>query len=171
MLKMRESTSNEGGGNMSVFSKSGRKRLVVPGIVAVVGIIVAAFVMVGPPKLLAKSDAVGFCAGCHVMEGEYDAFMHSGAHRRNKCSDCHLPNGSMAIHYTWKTIDGLKDALVFYSGKVPERIRLSEHGAKVLQANCIRCHEETVSMINTERKCWSCHRNITHTRTGSIETL
>ncbi len=156
---------------MSVFSKSGRKRLLVPGIATALVVMVSAFLLVGPPKLLAKSDTAGFCAGCHVMEGEYDAFMHSGAHRRKTCSDCHLPNGNAAIHYTWKSIDGLKDALVYYSGRVPDRIRLSEHGAKVLQANCIRCHGETVSTINTERKCWSCHRNIIHTRAGAIDTL
>jgi cytochrome c nitrite reductase small subunit len=156
---------------MSVFSKSGRKKLVLPGVAVAVLVLVSAFLLVGPPRLLAKSDTAGFCAGCHVMEGEYDAFMHTGAHRRKQCSDCHLPNSNAVIHYTWKTIDGLKDALVFYSGRVPERIRLSEHGAKVLQANCIRCHGETVSMINTERKCWSCHRSITHTRAGAIETL
>jgi hypothetical protein len=26
-------------------------------------------------------------------------------------------------------------------------------------------------MINTEQKCWSCHRSITHLRSGAIETL
>ncbi len=151
--------------------KFSRKRLVISGVVAAAVVLVAAFLLVGPPRLLAKSDSAGFCAGCHVMEGEYTAFMHSGAHRRNQCTDCHLPNGNAAIHYSWKSIDGLKDAFMFYSGRVPERIRLSEHGAKVLQANCIRCHEETVSTIDTERKCWSCHRKVTHTRAGSIETL
>jgi cytochrome c nitrite reductase small subunit len=156
---------------MSVFFKFNRKRLVVLGAAIVVALLVTAFLSVGPPKLLAKSDSVGFCAGCHVMESEYGALMHSGAHRREKCTDCHLPNENVAIHYTWKSIDGMKDAFLFYSGRVPERIRLTEHGAKVLQANCIRCHEETVALVNTERKCWSCHRNITHTRVGAIETL
>ena len=156
---------------MPVFRKLTKKWLVVLGVAIVVVLLITAFLAVGPPKLLAKSDSVGFCAGCHVMEGEYDALMHSGAHRRGKCTDCHLPNQNLAIHYVWKSIDGMKDVIFFYSGRVPERIRLSEHGTKVLQANCIRCHEETVSLINTEQKCWSCHRKMIHMHAGAIETL
>jgi cytochrome c nitrite reductase small subunit len=151
--------------------KQKKKRLVALGTTAAVAVSAAAFLLVGPPQLLAKSDSPGFCAGCHVMEDNYTAFMHSGAHRRKQCVDCHLPNENAAVHYIWKSIDGMKDALFFYSGRVPERIRLSEHGAKVLQSNCIRCHAETVALMVTERKCWSCHRIITHKRVGAVATL
>jgi cytochrome c nitrite reductase small subunit len=146
------------------------RRLLVLGIGGVVALLVLTFLLVGPPKILAKSDSPGFCAGCHVMESEHNAFMHS-RHRRIRCVDCHLPNQNLALHYVWKSIDGMKDAVFFYSGHTPERIKLSGHGADVLQANCIRCHEELVSPINTEQKCWSCHRAITHLRGGAIETL
>lgn len=108
---------------------------------------------------------------CHVMESAYEAWIHSGAHRRIKCVDCHLPNDNQVMHYIWKTIDGVKDVVVFHSGKVPEQITLSSHGKKALQANCIRCHEVAVTMIDKERKCWECHRRITHKLTGTIETL
>ena len=146
------------------------RRLIALGLAVVAAIFVAAFLLVGPPQILAKSDSPGFCAGCHVMENEHSAFVHS-RHRRIRCVDCHLPNQNLAIHYIWKSIDGMKDAIFFYSGHTPERIKLSEHGAEVLQANCIRCHEELTSTINTEQKCWSCHRSITHLRGGAIETL
>lgn len=129
------------------------------------------FLFLGPPKLLAKSSSPDFCMGCHVMEANYEAWIHSGAHRRNKCVDCHLPNHNIGIHYIWKSLDGLKDALIFYSGKVPEQIRLTSHGEKVLQANCIRCHQTTVEFINHDRKCWACHRRIAHKQSGTIETL
>ncbi len=147
------------------------QRLKIAAITAVVLALCAAFLLFGPPQLLATSESPGFCASCHVMENEYSAFMHSGAHRRNRCVDCHLPGDNVAWHYIWKSIDGMKDVLFFYSGHVPERITLSEHGAKVVKANCIRCHSELVSQMDTSRNCWSCHRRITHTGTGSIETL
>lgn len=131
----------------------------------------ALFVLFGPPKLLAKSDTPDFCVGCHPMESEYEAWIHAGAHRRIKCVDCHLPNTNLAIHYIWKSIDGAKDAIFFYSGHVPEIMRLSGHGEKVLQANCVRCHETTVSLIDTDRHCWNCHRRVSHTRSGAMETL
>ena len=139
--------------------------------VLVAGIFVLFFLLFGPPKLLAKSDTPGFCVSCHVMESEYEAWFHAGAHRRVACAECHLPNNNLAIHYVWKAIDGFKDVVVFYSGKVPEQIMLSSHGAKVLQENCIRCHETTVMMIDQTRTCWKCHRGITHKLTGMMETL
>jgi cytochrome c nitrite reductase small subunit len=120
------------------------------------------YVLLGPPGLLAKSERPQFCASCHVMESQYEAWFHAGAHRRKDCVDCHLPNQNATMHYVWKSIDGLKDVVFFYSGHVPDNIRISEHGQKAVQANCLRCHQEMVDRIASERKCWDCHRRITH---------
>jgi cytochrome c nitrite reductase small subunit len=128
----------------------------------------ALFVMLGPPRLLARSESPEFCASCHVMEAEFEAWFHEGAHRRIRCVDCHLPQDNTALHYTWKTIDGMKDVYVFYSGRVPETIRLSEHGRKVMKANCVRCHAATVERISIDRDCWECHRRLSHVRSGLI---
>lgn len=151
---------------MGSFLSGKRLKYVAAG--AVSAALISLFVMLGPPKLLAKSESPDFCASCHVMETQHTAFMHAGAHRRFKCVDCHLPNDNLASHYIWKSIDGMKDVLFFNSGHVPERITLSEHGAKVVKANCIRCHETLVSQMDTSRNCWSCHRRITHTGTGAL---
>lgn len=134
-------------------------------------LLVAIFMSLGPPGLLAKSESPLFCAGCHTMEAEYDAWSHAGAHRREKCVDCHLPNHNTAVHYVWKSLDGMKDVLAFYSGRVPDRIEISNHGRQVVQANCIRCHETAVDHIDQERLCWECHRRIAHRRSGQIQTL
>lgn len=146
------------------------KRLKIAVIAAIAAGLFGLFLLLGPPRLLAKSESPDFCASCHVMEAQHTAFMHAGAHRRLKCVDCHLPNDNQAIHYTWKSIDGMKDVLVFNFGKIPDRITISEHGAKVVKANCIKCHSTLVSQMDTSRDCWKCHRRITHTGTGSIET-
>lgn len=129
------------------------------------------FLAVGPPQLLAKSETPEFCASCHVMEAQYEAWFHQGAHRRKACVDCHLPNDSLPSHYVWKSIDGMKDVVVFNSGRVPENITISERGRKTVQANCVRCHEATVEMINQERNCTDCHRRIMHKTSGMMETL
>ncbi|HTF99880.1 MAG TPA: cytochrome c nitrite reductase small subunit [Nitrospirota bacterium] len=148
--------------------KAKKNYLIIGGIV---GAVIFLFILLGPPKMLAKSESPDFCVSCHVMGAEYESWLHEGAHRRIKCVDCHLPNGDLATHYSWKTVDGLKDVAVFYSGLVPERITISEHGKRVLKENCIRCHENVVSMINQERNCWECHRRLMHTRSGLISTL
>ena len=147
------------------------KRLQIAAVAALSVGLLLLFLLLGPPQLLALSESPDFCASCHVMEAQHTAFMHSGAHRRNKCVDCHLPNENLPMHYIWKSIDGMKDVLVFNSGRIPERITLSEHGAKVVKANCLRCHSELTSQMDTSRNCWNCHRRITHAGTGSIETL
>jgi cytochrome c nitrite reductase small subunit len=152
---------------MTQTSSRGLKFFILAVLLALGG---GLFLMLGPPQLLAKTESPEFCASCHVMEAQYEAWFHQGAHRRKACVECHLPHGNLAEYYTWKSIDGMKDVVVFNSGRVPERIVISQHGEKVLQGNCVRCHESAVEMINQERNCWSCHRRLSHTRSGAIET-
>ena len=137
-------------------------------LVAVVAVMAAIglFVLFGPPHLLAKTETPLYCASCHVMESQYEAWFHVGAHRSIKCVDCHLPHQNKGLYYTWKTIDGFNDMLVFYSGSAPENIRLSGHGQSVVQDNCIRCHETAVAMIDQSRQCWDCHRFLKHSQAG-----
>jgi cytochrome c nitrite reductase small subunit len=140
--------------------------LIAAAIMAVVGI----FVAFGPPGLYARSESPEFCGSCHAVQPEYEAWAHAGAHRRITCVDCHLPNDNLATHLTWKTLDGLKDFLSFHMGRVPDDMKISDHGAKVVLANCQRCHTELISRIQEDRKCWDCHRRLSHKRTGAIET-
>jgi cytochrome c nitrite reductase small subunit len=142
------------------------------GIVIIIGLAGGMFASFGPPKLYAKSGTPEFCASCHVMEAEYEAWRHQGAHRRIKCIDCHLPNDQFANHMFQKSLQGMWDVFIFYSGRVPENIRLSAQGIRIAKANCERCHAETIARVNmADRNCWDCHRRLSHTLTGSIETL
>jgi cytochrome c nitrite reductase small subunit len=140
--------------------------LIAGAIVAVLGI----FVAFGPPGLYARSESPEFCGSCHAVQPEYEAWFHAGAHRRIKCVDCHLPNGNLVEHLTWKTLDGVKDLMAFHLGRVPEMMRISDHGAKVVLENCRRCHAEIIARIQEDRRCWDCHRRLSHQQTGAIET-
>lgn len=123
-------------------------------------------------KLIAKTNSPEFCAKCHVMEEQYVTLMKGGVHNSLKCVDCHLPNDSKVKFYLWKGIDGTKDVVHFYSGSVPERIVISAHGKQTIQENCIRCHDGMVSRINvSDRKCWDCHKRISHKLAGFRETM
>ncbi|MBM4273215.1 MAG: cytochrome c nitrite reductase small subunit [Deltaproteobacteria bacterium] len=139
-------------------------------VLAAAGGAVGGFLAFGPPGLYAKSETPEFCGSCHVMESRYEAWFHGGAHSRIKCVDCHLPNDTLARHLMWKSIDGLWDAAAFHTGRVPDPITLSSHGARVVQENCQRCHAETVARINEDRKCWDCHRRMSHKQVGAIAT-
>ena len=149
---------------------STRMTLVYLLVLVLVAAALGAFIAFGPPRLYAKSETPQYCGSCHVLEPEYEAWFHSGAHSRITCVDCHLPNDTFARHLVWKTLDGVKDTVRFHTGMVSQDIRLSEHGAKVVQENCQRCHAETVVRVNEDRQCWTCHRRISHKQVGAIAT-
>ncbi len=140
------------------------------GAVAIV-VALGLFTAFGPPGLYAKSESPEFCGSCHVLQPEYESWFHSGAHQNIKCIDCHLPNDNLPHHLWAKTLEGVGDVVAFRTGRVPEPIKLSEAGAQVVVANCRRCHNELVARINEERRCWECHRRLSHRRTGAIATL
>lgn len=148
-----------------LFSK---RPLIIAAAVFLGGFALLSFLLFGPPRLLALSESPDFCASCHVMEEQHTAWRHDGAHRGIRCVDCHLPNDNAARHYAWKAIDGMKDVIVFHSGRIPDPITLSSHGRKVVQENCNACHEETVSVMDTSRSCWQCHQQTRHKLTGLI---
>lgn len=147
-----------------------RPTLVYPLVFVLAAAALAVFVAFGPPRLYSKSESPEFCGSCHVLQPEYEAWFHSGAHLDIKCIDCHLPNNNLANHLIWKCVEGVQDTLAFHTGFVPETIRLSDHGAAVVLQNCRRCHGEIVSRINEDRRCWDCHRRMSHRRTGSLAT-
>lgn len=145
---------------------SSRHRWTVLSASLIVAAAVAFFLAFGPPKLMARTESPLFCASCHVMQSQFEAWFNVGAHRTICCVDCHLPHENLPLYYTWKSIDGMKDVVLFYSGNVPETIEVSARGQRFIQSNCIRCHSERVAMIDKERACWDCHRFLQHQKAG-----
>ncbi|MCU0584673.1 MAG: NapC/NirT family cytochrome c [Desulfobacterales bacterium] len=125
------------------------------------------FLAFGPPQLMARTETALFCGSCHVMQSQFEAWFNVGAHRTIRCVDCHLPHENLPSYYVWKSIDGMKDVIVFYSGQTPETITLSERGRRFVQANCIRCHSERVAKVDQTRECWDCHRFLQHHIAGA----
>lgn len=114
--------------------------------------------------LINKTSTPGYCATCHVMAPQYEAWFMTGVHRNIRCVDCHLPHTDPVSYLFWKGMDGMKDVLFFYGRLYPDRMKISSHGARTAQKNCLRCHEQMVSRIETgDRDCWQCHRRINHT--------
>ena len=127
------------------------------------GFLLFLFLFFGPPDLYTVTSSPGFCDSCHVMDDQFEAWFRTGVHRPLKCVDCHLPHDNTAGHLFWKGIEGMRDFVSFHGNIFTEPIRLSYHGEKTVQGNCVRCHEGTVTFINTEgRNCWDCHRRVRH---------
>ena len=114
------------------------------------------------------------CMNCHVMTDVYVSHQHSSHGRDVSCNDCHVPHTSFSREYYFKAHDGLRHAGIFTLRAEPQNIKLSTGAVAVVQENCLRCHERTVSEVSASRyldsgqRCWDCHRDIVHGRVHSL---
>jgi len=117
----------------------------------------------GTAAFLRYTDRSEFCLGCHVMEQPYERWYHSAHRLGATCSDCHVPHQNLASKLIGKGGDGLRHLYYFYTNQIPDPIRLSAHGSKTVQENCLRCHGPLLERVSQEdRRCWECHRAVPH---------
>jgi cytochrome c nitrite reductase small subunit len=150
----------------SIVTLSGLPRPLQIGIYSLAG------VAVGMALLLTRianatsylSDDPLTCINCHVMTDAYASWQRGSHGRVAACVDCHVPHSNVVAKYAFKSKDGLRHSYVFTLRKEPQVLELSEGAVPVVQANCVRCHGEMLSMVRlaeaTERRCWDCHTNI-----------
>lgn len=106
------------------------------------------------------------CNNCHVMDAVYEGWYHSGHKIWANCNDCHTPH-ALIPKYLVKAQSGYHHVTAFVFRNIPDAIRAKEESRHIVQENCIRCHQETVSdIIEVEtpfdRYCYDCHRTIAH---------
>ena len=124
------------------------------------------------------SDDPQTCMNCHVMTSQYASWMHSSHRETATCTDCHVPHDNVFNKYLFKANDGMRHATIFTLRIEPQVIRIRPSAEPVVQANCIRCHDDLfhgppVSGIRLnldERKCWDCHREVPHGKERSLST-
>lgn len=126
------------------------------------------------------SDDPRACINCHVMTAEYITWDHSSHREVATCNDCHVPHDNLLRKYMFKAKDGMYHASVYTLRMEPQTIVMREESEKVVQANCIRCHQQQVtdpkmtSWVDghyehrTERSCFDCHRETPHGRVRSL---
>ena len=107
------------------------------------------------------------CNNCHVMDAAYENWYHAAHANFAVCTDCHLPHQDIVSYYLYKGYSGMKDVISFTTKSYPAAIRATAQTDAILQANCIRCHDDTVESILTgaqpfDRYCWDCHRSVAH---------
>jgi cytochrome c nitrite reductase small subunit len=129
------------------------------------------------------SDNPTTCVNCHVMNPQYATWFHSSHRERATCNDCHVPHNNAINKYYFKAKDGMRHATIFTLRNEPQVIFIKEEGAKAVQKNCIRCHNELITdnrmlskthqfdHFRTEgRYCWTCHREVPHGRVNSLSS-
>ncbi|MBI3243594.1 MAG: cytochrome c nitrite reductase small subunit [Chloroflexi bacterium] len=110
------------------------------------------------------------CNNCHVMDAAYEGWYHGGHKLWAECNDCHTPHDLIPKYFV-KARSGFNHVSAFTLGEIPNAIRAKESSREIIQANCIRCHAETVSNIadgqmDAERYCFECHRDVAHGERG-----
>ena len=131
---------------------------------AVIALALFVFVTDAPAYASTASET---CNNCYVMDPMYENYYHAAHMRVAECSDCHLPHQNKIAYYVEKGRQGAHDVYVFSTGRTPEVIRANLNSQKIIQSNCLRCHEDTVESIMVgpqpfDRKCWDCHRDAAH---------
>ena len=129
------------------------------------------------------SDRPEACINCHIMAPQYATWTHS-SHRENAhCNDCHVPHNNIFNKYYFKANDGLRHSTLFTLRMERQVIRILEPGARVVQSNCIRCHEKllvdpkleaSVAMYRQVReglRCIECHQEVPHGRVNSLSSV
>lgn len=112
------------------------------------------------------------CNNCHVMDSQYENWYHAAHEHVAVCADCHLPHQNVVSYYIFKGYSGMKDVFSFTFKTYPAALRATHLTDSIVQANCIRCHNDTVESILAgpqafDRYCWSCHRSAAHGERGA----
>jgi cytochrome c nitrite reductase small subunit len=106
------------------------------------------------------SDRPESCANCHVMRGQFDSWQRGPHHAAAVCNGCHISH-ALASKYLVKARNGWNHSLHFTLQDFPEPIRIHEFSSEVLEANCLRCHEEMASGM-AGLHCVACHAGAGH---------
>ncbi|MFZ5439539.1 MAG: cytochrome c nitrite reductase small subunit [Myxococcota bacterium] len=89
------------------------------------------------------------CVGCHIMREQYDGWRHGSHHAVAVCNDCHLPHENVVAKLYVKALNGWNHSKAFTLQNFAEPIRIKPGNAKVLEANCVRCHGTLVEAVTS----------------------
>jgi len=123
------------------------------------------------------SDDPAACVNCHIMRDQYDGWAHASHHAVTTCNDCHLPHGDLVHALFVKASNGYYHSKGFTFQDFAEPIRIKPGNAKVLEANCRRCHADATEEITAHGTlgvptdptqqadlygCVFCHQDVGH---------
>lgn len=105
------------------------------------------------------------CVNCHIMQPQFDSWQKASHHTSATCVDCHLPHGIIS-KYIAKADNGYRHSKGFTLQDFHEPILMSPQNKKILQENCMRCHDAMVHGLVGSGKSDSKSLNCTHCHSG-----
>ena len=107
------------------------------------------------------------CVNCHIMQPQYEGWQKSSHHAVAGCVDCHLPHDFIG-KWIAKAENGFHHSVAFTSQDFAEPIQIKGKNSRILQDNCIACHQQVVHEAMTapgrsdEVSCVHCHQSVGH---------
>jgi cytochrome c nitrite reductase small subunit len=154
-------------GIRAVFMPSRLSFLVAILIGALLGVGGYAFIYAKGYSYLLNDPAA--CANCHVMRGQYDAWIKSSHHSAATCNDCHTPD-NLAGKYAVKASNGFFHSFYFTTNSYPDTIEITRFDREVTENACRRCHTSVTEAIDAGNihgsaqgiACTRCHDSVGH---------
>jgi cytochrome c nitrite reductase small subunit len=120
------------------------------------------------------SDDPEVCINCHIMQPQYDSWQKASHHAVAVCVDCHLPHDFFG-KYIAKAENGWHHSKGFTLQNFHEPIMIKTPNARILQENCLACHEDLVHELvigvngsADEVQCVHCHVTVGHGETTGL---
>jgi cytochrome c nitrite reductase small subunit len=108
------------------------------------------------------------CKNCHIMNSQYASWQKASHHGAAVCVDCHLPH-ALLPKLMAKASNGWHHSKGFTLGGFHEPILIKPGNSRILQENCLRCHQDLVHDLvagaTTGRhalSCVHCHASVGH---------
>ncbi|MBK9118718.1 MAG: cytochrome c nitrite reductase small subunit [Phycisphaerales bacterium] len=106
------------------------------------------------------------CVNCHIMQEQYDGWIHGSHSAVATCNDCHTPHDFFGKYLT-KAINGYNHSLAFTTGRFHEPIEITPRNAAITEQACRYCHSQVVHQIDLvpggePMSCIRCHRSVGH---------
>jgi cytochrome c nitrite reductase small subunit len=108
------------------------------------------------------------CINCHIMQPQFDSWQNASHHTSASCVDCHLPQSGIS-KFIAKADNGYRHSKGFTFQDFHEPIMVNDRNKKILQDNCLRCHDAMVHGIlgaspsaAASLQCVHCHSGVGH---------
>jgi cytochrome c nitrite reductase small subunit len=108
------------------------------------------------------------CVNCHIMRDQFEGWQKSSHHAVATCNDCHVPHDLVGKYFS-KAANGYHHSKAFTLQDFHEPIRIKPGNFRILQDNCLRCHEGLVADMVPHRgvmqdalDCVRCHNDTGH---------
>jgi cytochrome c nitrite reductase small subunit len=86
------------------------------------------------------------------MDAVYEGWFHASHKLWATCNDCHTPHAFIPKYFV-KARSGMNHVTMFTLGHYARAAARQRSTQNIIQENCIRCHETSVSMIADGGPC------------------